>query len=56
VFDVGAVLKRARLLRFGDHARDTQRVSPLPGMNGELPVAGLADEITTPGEGQVRAC
>ena len=23
-------------------------------MNGELPVAGLADEITTPGEGQVR--
>jgi hypothetical protein len=22
--------------------------------SGELPVAGLADEITTPGEGQVR--
>ena len=53
-FDVGAVLKRARLLGFGDHGRHTQRVSGLPEMNGELPVAGLADEITTPGEGQVR--
>ena len=53
-FDVGAVLKRARLLGFGDHGRYTQRVSGLPEMNGELPVAGLADEITTPGEGQVR--
>jgi anaerobic selenocysteine-containing dehydrogenase len=48
------VLKRARLLGFGDHGRHTQRVSGLPEMNGELPVAGLADEITTPGEGQVR--
>jgi anaerobic selenocysteine-containing dehydrogenase len=53
-FDVGAVLKAARLLGFGDHGRFTQRVSGLPEMNGELPVAGLADEITTPGEGQVR--
>src|SRR3954464_9270260 len=53
-FDVGAVLKRARRLGFGDHGRHTQRVSGLPEMNGELPVAGLADEITTPGEGQVR--
>ncbi len=34
--------------------RYTQRVSGLPEMNGELPIAGLADEITTPGEGQVR--
>ena len=48
------MLKRARLLGFGDHGRHTQRVSGLPEMNGELPVAGLADEITTPGEGQVR--
>jgi anaerobic selenocysteine-containing dehydrogenase len=31
-----------------------QRVSGLPGFIGELPVAGLADEILTPGEGQVR--
>jgi anaerobic selenocysteine-containing dehydrogenase len=53
-FDVGAVLKRARLLGFGDHGRHTQRLSGLPEMNGELPVAGLADEITTPGAGQVR--
>ncbi|HXD58613.1 MAG TPA: molybdopterin-dependent oxidoreductase [Thermoleophilaceae bacterium] len=53
-FDVAAVLKRARALGYGDHGRHTQRVSGLPEMNGELPVAGLADEITTPGEGQVR--
>jgi anaerobic selenocysteine-containing dehydrogenase len=53
-FDIAAVLKRARRLGFGDHGRHVQRVSGLPEMNGELPVAGLADEITTPGEGQVR--
>ena len=39
------------LTRFG---RWTQRVSGMPEMNGELPVAGLADEILTPGDGQVR--
>ena len=53
-FDVATVLKRARPLGFGAHGRHTQRVSGMPEMNGELPVAGLADEITTPGEGQVR--
>src|SRR3954447_13122080 len=53
-FDVGGLLRFARMLGFGDHGRYTQRVSGLPEMNGELPVAGLADEITTPGEGQVR--
>ncbi|MBI2169382.1 MAG: molybdopterin oxidoreductase family protein [Actinobacteria bacterium] len=31
------------------------RVRGLPERNGELPVATLADEIETPGEGQVRA-
>nr|BFE85536.1 hypothetical protein GCM10020093_081370 [Planobispora longispora] len=31
------------------------RVRELPEANGELPVATLADEIETPGEGQVRA-
>ncbi len=31
-----------------------QRVSGLPEFAGELPVAGLADEILTPGPGQVR--
>ncbi|MEU5877232.1 molybdopterin oxidoreductase family protein [Spirillospora sp. NPDC047279] len=31
------------------------RVRDLPEVNGELPVATLADEIETPGEGQIRA-
>lgn len=31
------------------------RVSNLPEFNGELPVAALAEEIFTPGEGQIRA-
>lgn len=31
------------------------RVRGLPEVNGELPVATLADELETPGEGQVRA-
>lgn len=42
--------------RGGDngHGRWTQRVSGMPEMNGEVPIAGLADEILTPGVGQVR--
>lgn len=35
--------------------RWSTRVRELPEAMGELPVATLADEITTPGEGQVRA-
>ncbi|MEW2382786.1 molybdopterin-dependent oxidoreductase [Micromonospora sp. NPDC047707] len=35
--------------------RWTSRVRRLPEVKGELPVATLADEIETPGEGQVRA-
>ncbi|HEX8632077.1 MAG TPA: molybdopterin-dependent oxidoreductase [Catenuloplanes sp.] len=35
--------------------RWTSRVRALPEVKGELPVATLADEIETPGEGQVRA-
>ena len=35
--------------------RWTSRVSGRPEVIGELPVVGLAEEITTPGEGQVRA-
>ncbi|MGW5139013.1 molybdopterin-dependent oxidoreductase [Nocardia beijingensis] len=35
--------------------RWTSRVRGLPEAMGELPVATLADEITTPGEGQIRA-
>ena len=53
-FDVAKVLKGLRVMGFGDHGRHTQRLSGMPEMNGELPVAGLADEITTPGDGQVR--
>jgi anaerobic selenocysteine-containing dehydrogenase len=35
--------------------RWSSRVRGLPEVKGELPVATLADEITTPGQGQVRA-
>jgi anaerobic selenocysteine-containing dehydrogenase len=35
--------------------RWTSRVRGLPEVKGELPVATLAEEITTPGDGQVRA-
>ncbi len=37
------------------HGRWRSRVRGLPEVLGELPVATLADEILTPGEGQVRA-
>jgi len=37
------------------HGRFSSRVRGLPEVFGELPVATLADEIQTPGEGQVRA-
>ncbi|MFL5845362.1 MAG: molybdopterin oxidoreductase family protein [Solirubrobacteraceae bacterium] len=38
----------------GDWERPAQRASGLPGYLDEYPIAGLADEILTPGEGQVR--
>jgi len=44
--------RRARGFRTG---RWTSRVRGLPETMGELPVSTLADEIETPGEGQVRA-
>ena len=44
--------KRPRPYAIG---RWRSRVRDLPEVNGELPVATLADEITTPGEGQLRA-
>ncbi len=37
------------------HARRHSRVRGLPEAIGELPVAGLVDEMVTPGQGQVRA-
>jgi anaerobic selenocysteine-containing dehydrogenase len=40
--------------RRGHYARWTSRVRGLPEAGGELPVAVLAEEILTPGEGQVR--
>ncbi|MFI7617774.1 molybdopterin-dependent oxidoreductase [Nonomuraea terrae] len=45
------------LARRRPHAvgRWRSRVRGLPEVNGELPVATLADEIETPGEGQVKA-
>ncbi|NHA69240.1 molybdopterin-dependent oxidoreductase [Phycicoccus sp. CMS6Z-2] len=39
----------------GGFGRRRSRVRGLPGFGGELPVAALAEEMTTPGEGQVRA-
>lgn len=39
----------------GHRGKWTSRVRGLPEFAGELPVAVLAEEITTPGEGQVRA-
>ena len=46
------VLKRTRR---GSHGRWKSRVRGLPEFAGELPVAALAEEILTPGPGQVRA-
>jgi anaerobic selenocysteine-containing dehydrogenase len=46
------VLKRTRR---GSHGRFRSRVRGLPEFSGELPVATLAEEILTPGPGQVRA-
>ncbi len=43
------------LIGRGHHDAWRSRVRGLPEFGGELPVATLADEILTPGEGQVRA-
>jgi anaerobic selenocysteine-containing dehydrogenase len=40
--------------RAGHHAAWRSRVSGLPETSGELPVAALAEEILTPGVGQIR--
>jgi anaerobic selenocysteine-containing dehydrogenase len=45
----------AMLGQVGHFDRYRSRVSSLPEFNGELPVACFAEEIETPGEGQVRA-
>ncbi|MEM1323499.1 MAG: molybdopterin-dependent oxidoreductase [Bacteroidota bacterium] len=41
--------------RGGSYARWHSRVSGMPESNGELPVAAMAEEILTPGEGQIKA-
>jgi anaerobic selenocysteine-containing dehydrogenase len=46
------VVKRTRR---GSHGRFRSRVRGLPEFGGELPVATLAEEMLTPGPGQVRA-
>jgi anaerobic selenocysteine-containing dehydrogenase len=48
---VGAATRAGRTGSFG---RWTSRVRQLPEFGGELPVATLADEITTAGPGQIR--
>ncbi len=44
-----------RIIGRGHHDRWRSRVRDLPESNGELPVSTLADEMLTPGAGQVRA-
>ena len=44
-----------RLIGRGHHGKWHSRVRHLPETGSELPVATLADEILTPGDGQVRA-
>lgn len=39
----------------GSHGRWKSRVRGLPEFSGELPVAALAEEILTPGDGRIRA-
>ncbi len=39
----------------GDYGRKRSRVRGLPSFSGELPVSVLAEEILTPGKGQIRA-
>jgi anaerobic selenocysteine-containing dehydrogenase len=51
--DLGAVARYTG--QAGSFGRFRSRVGGLPEFNGELPVAALADEIETPGRGQLRA-
>ncbi|HYX32729.1 MAG TPA: molybdopterin-dependent oxidoreductase [Oligoflexus sp.] len=52
-FDV--VELAARMGSRGSFRRRKSRVHQLPEFGGEMPVATLADEILTPGEGQIKA-
>jgi anaerobic selenocysteine-containing dehydrogenase len=44
----------ARLLDVGHHGRHCSRVRGLPDLGGMLPAATMAEEMETPGEGQIR--
>ena len=48
-----SMLEQAKSMR-GSWDNYRSRVSGRPEVNGELPVCVLAEEITTPGEGQIR--
>jgi anaerobic selenocysteine-containing dehydrogenase len=50
-----AAHERSRSPKGWSTGRWTSRVREMPEVRGELPVATLADEITTPGPGRVRA-
>ena len=50
--DLAAIVEQLELDDYGTHR---SRVGDHPGVLGELPAGVLADEITTPGRGQVRA-
>jgi anaerobic selenocysteine-containing dehydrogenase len=52
IVDLAAVVKQLGLDGYGEHR---SRVRSLPGVLGELPAGVLAEEITTPGEGKIRA-
>jgi anaerobic selenocysteine-containing dehydrogenase len=51
--DLGALA--ARLGRSGSYDRSRSRVSGMPEYDGEFPSIALAEEIETPGKGQIRA-
>jgi anaerobic selenocysteine-containing dehydrogenase len=55
MFPLAAHARRPRYGRPFRTGRWASRVRGLPEVKGELPVATLADEIETPGDGQVRA-
>ncbi len=57
ILDVGPLFRLLHRIGVGGRLQRTrrQRVSGLPDVLGEFPVAGLADEILTPGPDQVRA-
>jgi formate dehydrogenase len=50
--DLAAITAQLGLDEYGTHR---SRVGDRPGVLGELPAGVLADEITTPGDGQIRA-